>query len=428
VASIGLVQSRALFQNRWWIVAASLIGNIVGPGPAVIFTVNVFMVPVTTSLGWTRGMFSAGLLASAVASPVMTAVFGYLLDRFGIRRVALPATVFYALALCSFALLTPSAYWALFLMIACSAGFGACLGPIVYSKSIAAWFDKERGLALGIAMAGVGLGVALVPQISARLIEAFGWRMAYVGLGATILILAWIPVTIFVREPSEDTLRESGAARAASNAALPGMTAREAFGAWRFWVLTIAFLLGVAAINGTLTQVVALLTDRGVPVQMAVQALSASGLAIIIGRMLCGWCLDRFHGAVVAICFFIVPMCGIALLASGATGFVPLLGAVLCGAGIGAEVDLMAFFTSRHFGLRAYGKIYGMMFAFFSLFTGVGPYLSGVSFDVYHSYTPIFMIFEGMLVVTCLLFLPLGPYRYPPLDREPQGEESKAIA
>jgi cyanate permease len=96
--------------------------------------------------------------------------------------------------------------------------------------------------------------------------------------------------------------------------------------------------------------------------------------------------------------------------------------------GIGAEVDLMAFFTSRYFGLRAYGKIYGMMFAFFSLFTGVGPYLSGLSYDAYHSYTPIFMVFEGMLVVTCLLFLPLGAYRYPPLGREPQGEARKAIA
>jgi MFS family permease len=266
-----------------------------------------------------------------------------------------------------------------------------------------------------------------VPQISARLIEAFGWRMAYVGLGVTILVLAWLPVTIFVREPSEAEMARH-TDRPASDA-LPGMKAREAFGgSWRFWALTIAFLLAVAAINGTLTQIVALLTDRGVPVQVAVQALSAAGIAIIIGRMLCGWCLDRFNGSLVAICFFIVPMCGIALLASGATGFVPILGAVLCGMGIGAEVDLMAFFTSRYFGLKAYGKIYGMMFAFFAVSTGVGPYLSGLSYDVYHSYTPIFMIFEGMLVVTCLLFLPLGPYRYPALGREPQSKGRKAIA
>jgi MFS family permease len=414
-----------IFRNRWWVVAASVLGLLVGSGAINVFAFGVFLKPVTADLGIGRGAFGAGLVLNSLLTAAGCIPLGWALDRYGTRRVMIPGILLFALSAASYSLLTASPI-VIFLLFGLAGLFGCFQTPISYATVLSKWFDKERGLALGIAMAGVGLGVALVPQISAWLIAAFGWRLAYVGLGVTILLLAWLPVTIFVREPSEDRMK-ANAARA-TRVILPGMTAREAFRSWRFWTLTVAFLLSVAAINGTLTQIVALLTDRGVPVQTAVQALSAAGLAIIIGRMLCGWCLDRFHGAVVAICFFIVPMCGIALLASGATGFVPLLGAVLCGAGIGAEVDLMAFFTSRHFGLRAYGKIYGMMFAFFSLFTGVGPYLSGVSFDVYHSYTPIFMIFEGMLVVTCLLFLPLGPYRYPPLDREPQGEESKAIA
>jgi MFS family permease len=414
-----------IFRNRWWVVAASVLGLLVGSGAINVFAFGVFLKPVTADLGIGRGAFGAGLVLNSLLTAAGCIPLGWALDRYGTRRVMIPGILLFALSAASYSLLTASPI-VIFLLFGLAGLFGCFQTPIAYATVLSKWFDKERGLALGIAMAGVGLGVALVPQISAWLIAAFGWRLAYVGLGVTILLLAWLPVTIFVREPSEDRMK-ANAARA-TRVILPGMTAREAFRSWRFWTLTVAFLLSVAAINGTLTQIVALLTDRGVPVQTAVQALSAAGLAIIIGRMLCGWCLDRFHGAVVAICFFIVPMCGIALLASGATGFVPLLGAVLCGAGIGAEVDLMAFFTSRHFGLRAYGKIYGMMFAFFSLFTGVGPYLSGVSFDVYHSYTPIFMIFEGMLVVTCLLFLPLGPYRYPPLDREPQGEESKAIA
>jgi MFS family permease len=415
-----------IFRNRWWVVAASVMGLIVGSGAINVFAFGVFLKPVTADLGIGRGAFGAGLVLNSLLTAAGCIPLGWALDRYGTRRVMIPGILLFALSAAAYSLLTASPV-VIFLLFGIAGLFGGFQTPVAYATVLSKWFDKERGLALGIAMAGVGLGVALVPQISARLIEAFGWRMAYVGLGATILILAWLPVTIFVREPSEDSVRTS-AARTASNALLPGMLAREAFVSWRFWALTIAFLLGVAAINGTLTQIVALLTDRGVPVQTAVQALSASGLAIIVGRMLCGWCLDRFSGARVAICFFIVPMCGIGLLASGATGGVPILGAVLCGMGIGAEVDLMAFFTSRYFGLRAYGKIYGMMFAFFSLFTGVGPYLSGLSYDAYHSYTPIFMVFEGMLVVTCLLFLPLGAYRYPPLGREPHGEARKAIA
>jgi len=84
--------------------------------------------------------------------------------------------------------------------------------------------------------------------------------------------------------------------------------------------------------------------------------LSGTGLALIFGWILSGWCLDRFWGPYMAITFFILPMVGIGILMSGAAGFAPFLGAIACGLGIGAEIDLMAFFTSRYFGLRDYAK------------------------------------------------------------------------
>src|SRR5208283_6010279 len=93
-------------------------------------------------------------------------------------------------ALCSFALLTPERFWLIYVMFACSSGFGACVGPVVYSKAITAWFDKERGLALGIATSGVGLGTFLLPQLAQFFIGAFGWRAAYVAVGVTTWILS----------------------------------------------------------------------------------------------------------------------------------------------------------------------------------------------------------------------------------------------
>ena len=178
-----------------------------------------------------------------------------------------------------------------------------------------------------------------------------------------------------------------------------------------------------------MTQIVALLTDRGIPIGVAVGALSAAGLALIFGRIIAGWCLDRFWGPYVAIAFFTIPMLGIALLASGAGGGVPLVGAVLCGLGVGAEVDLMAFFTSRYFGIRDYAKIYGVMFALFAGANGVGPSLSGASFDRFHSYVPIFIVYEVLLLITCALFLGLGPYPYPaPKEEVVPGEMRKAVA
>jgi hypothetical protein len=108
-----------------------------------------------------------------------------------------------------------------------------------------------------------------------------------------------------------------------------------------------------------------------------------------------------------------LPMIGTALFASGAGGLGPFLGALFCGAALGAEIDLMGFFVSRYFGLKHYGKLIGTMFGVFAGATGVGPFISGFSFDHYHSYVPAFALYEGLLVVMCLIFVPLGPYPFP---------------
>jgi MFS family permease len=179
------------------------------------------------------------------------------------------------------------------------------------------------------------------------------------------------------------------------------------------WGLAIAFFLDAIAINGTLTPIVPLLTDRGVPRPVAATALSGTGFALIFGRVLSGWCLDRFWGPYVAIVFFFLPMVGMAILASGAGGFAPFLGAISCGLGIGAEIDLMAFFTSCYFGLRDYAKLYGTMLGIFGLGLGIGPALSGASFGRFGSYTPAFVILQIMPAVSCPIFVRLGPYPFP---------------
>jgi MFS family permease len=402
-----------LFANRWLVVVASVLGLQVGSGPILIFSSGVFLKPVSAELGITRGDLSIALLLAALCTAVTSPFFGWLLDRFGTRRVMMPGIVLYALAVAAFGLMQAQPAFVIPLIYAVVGVIGSVQTPIPYAAVVAQWFDRQRGLALGIATAGVGLGVALLPPFLAMLIGAFGWRTAYLGLGIAVLVLAWLPVALFVREPPG--LAQAAARRPERGAtdALPGTTAREAFRQWRFWALTIAFFLAVMAINGTLTHVIPLLTDRGIAPQDAAFIFSFAGYAIILGRILAGWCLDRFWGPHVAMVFFVVPIIGIALLAGGGTGIVPLVGAVLCGAGIGAEIDLMAFLVSRYFGLKAYGKIYGLMFAVFGIGTGIGPALSGFSFDRYHSYAPIFIVYMVALVITCALFIRLGPYPYP---------------
>ncbi len=418
-----------LFANRWLVVAASVCGLLVGSGPILIFSSGVFLKPVSAELGVTRGDLSSALFLAAICTAIACPVFGWFLDRFGTRRVMIPGVLLYALVVAGFGLMQTNPAFVIPLIYALVGLVGAVQTPIPYAAVVAQWFDRQRGLALGIATAGVGLGVVVLPPFLALLINNFGWRHAYYGLGLAVLLLAWLPVALFVREPP--ALSRMAARRADANLtdSLPGTPAPRAFGQWEFWALTVAFFLGVMAINGTLTHVIPLLMDRGVSLQQAAIMFSFAGYAIIGGRILAGWCLDRIWGPYVAICFFAIPMLGIALLGSGATGIVPLIGAVLCGAGIGAEIDLMAFFLSRYFGLKAYGKIYGLMFAVFNIGTGLGPALSGLSFDRFHSYGPIFIVYEVALAITCALFLRLGPYPYPAAKRDDASiTEQKAAA
>lgn len=403
-----------VFRNRWWVVVASILGLIVGAGSINIFAFGVFLKPVSDDLGVSRGTLSAAVFLSSILTAAGSPVLGTMIDRWGIRMIMLPAIALFALITAGFSLLSADPM-VLFALYGLSGLIGAGQTPIAYSKAVAAWFDKERGLALGIAMAGVGLGTALIPQLAGALIQHFGWRMAYVGLGVAVFVLAFVPVGTFIREPTE----RDRCAVPRSAFRPRGLTVGEALTAWRFWALTVAFFFGVVAINGTLTHVVALLTDRGLPLQAATAALSAAGIAIIIGRILSGYCLDRFFGPYVAVVFLACPMLGIALLGSGVGGIVPLVGTVLCGMGIGAEVDLMAFFVSRYFGLRSFAQIYGLMFGLFTVGTGLGPYAMGAGFDAFQSYGAIFVGFEVILLIACGLLLGLGPYQFPPED-EPQ--------
>jgi MFS family permease len=402
-----------LFRNRWWIVAASVIGITCSGGPINIFTFGVFLRAVTDDLHIGRGAFASAMLATNWISAASGPFLGMLLDRFGARPVLLVGTVAFALATVAQSFITASLA-VIYMLFAVKALCGAGVSPVSFAFVVSKWFDRRRGLALGIAMAGVGLGTATIPPLAAWLIANYGWRAAYVGLGACIVVVAGLPSLFVIREPGES---ERAEAPDLVRGPLPGMTMGEALRGWRFWGLAIAFLIGVVALNGTLTQIVAMLQDRGWDLPSATRVLAASGIAAIVGRMLSGWCVDRFHGPYVAVCFFILPMIGTALFASGAGGMGPFLGALFCGTALGAEIDLMGFFVSRYFGLKSYGKLFGTMFGIFAGATGVGPFLSGLSFDLYHTYVPAFALYEVGLVIACVIFLPLGPYPFPAQHR-----------
>ena len=410
------MRETGMLRNRWWIVVASFMAQMVGSASINIFAFSVLLKPIATDLALGRGVLSSALLLSTCLTAVGCLSFGGLFDRGRIRSILLPAIALFALSVAALALLR-SSLLIVYLLFGLLGLFGTGQTPLAYSKVISQWFNKERGLALGILYAGIGTGGFVVAQLARVLTNNFGWRTACLGLGIPCFLLSFLPVAIFVREPDSVVfarLRDAQGAR--QSTVILGLTAPEVLRSWRFWMLAVAISLIVLTANGSLIHAVALLTDRGISVSMATTALSAAGLAMIAGGMVSGYCLDKFFGPSVAVFCVFFAIVGIGLLASGAGGIVPIVGTVLCGFANGAEGNLLPYFVSRYFGLRSFGQIFGYLFAVFMISVGVGPMLLGFSFDHWHSYGPMLNAFELALVIACAIFLRLGPYRFPAHD------------
>lgn len=398
-------------RNAWWVVVGSVLGLIVGNGPVVQFTFGVFVKPVSEALGTQRGTLSAALMLALLLTAVATPWVGKLVDRHGIRRVTLRMIVLFALSVAAVGLLAQSV--ATFILLYALVGATAVAQtPLAYSKAVAATFEERRGLALGVSIAGVGIGTALLPPFCQLLIEQFGWRSAYIGLGALTLLLAW-PAMAFLVAPAAAA---GGAGPRAGDvaASAEGLPGRQAVRSGTFWKLAIAFFLVALAASGVTAHIVPMATDRGVSASAAASALTAAGAALMVGRLLAGYLIDRYFAPYVAVAFFLMPLVGIALLLGTTDGRLAIPAAVLVGMGLGAEVDLIAYLQSRYFGLRAFGEIYGYLFAVFLVGGAVGPFLMGMSFQVLHSYAPALWLSLGGLAAACLLVVGLGPYTYAP--------------
>jgi MFS family permease len=179
-----------------------------------------------------------------------------------------------------------------------------------------------------------------------------------------------------------------------------------------FWLLMAVVLFTSTPLNGVIGDMVPMLTDRGVSRPMATSMVTLSGLALIAGRFLCGYLLDRFHGPYVAAGFFLVSLAGAVLVSSTAAGLVLTFGAVLLGLALGAEIAWMAFFAGRYFGLRTFGLIYGFATGTFVFAAGIGQWLMNLSFEMTRSYNWALGGFGGALLISSLLVVRLGPYQY----------------
>lgn len=420
----GLYAATGVQQAR--VILGSALGASVSHTSIALLSFGVLLKPLTATFGWDRAQVSLAIMLATLVVALGTPILGRLVDRFGERRILFPAMVGYA---CLFGGLAfqSGALWQFHVLFVGAAIAGIGSNSVVYARIITKRFDERRGLALGLSMAGVGLGAAAIPPGVQLLIDHFGWRGAYLGLASVVLIS--IPVVAFaLRSPGEerkmsssgasgrdaDEETESPSARG-PGAARPeqpvlGVSAHDAMHMRSFWTLGAVIMLAAIAIHGCSVHLIPLLTDRGSSPQAAAGAAAFFGGGMLFGRVVAGDLMDRFFAPRVAALFFVGPLVGMALLLLEApSAFAPLC-ALLLGIGAGAEVDVIAYLTSRYYGLRHFGQIYGYFYAAFMIGTGIGPLAVGVGFEATGNYAAPLLGTVGATVLLCLLLLSLGRY------------------
>jgi MFS family permease len=383
----------------------------------MIFSFSVFFKSLVVNFHASRGAVSLAFSLFNTVGALLIPATGMLIDRFGAKRVILVFTLLYGLGLCS-ALWVGTSVWQLYLFfIVLGVVMASGPAPVTYGVVISHWFNRHRGLALGLSMMGIGVGSVVVPILSQRLITGFGWRAAFAIFGGAVILLPLPIVAAFLQnDPSQRGLQPDGDEKDQVSRLQPpdkqGLTWHEIWHSPTFWILICIFSLAGASVHGAALHMSAIFTDRGVTAERAAIATALVGTAVMLGRVTSGYLLDRLFAPRVAILFYGATALGIAILCAGTSGPIALVASFLVGLGMGAEVESMAYMMTRYFGLHAFGTAYGHAFGAFMLSGAAGVFLMGAGFDRFHSYTVPLASLGVAMVLALVLLSRLGPYRY----------------
>jgi MFS family permease len=384
----------------WRVVLAACLGVMAGFGSLFVYTFSVFVKPLAGAFSWSRGAISTGFAIAAVTLGFISPLLGRWIDRFGPRRIILVCMTVFGCAIASLALLH-SALWQFYLTCFVLGIVGNGAAHLAYSRSISTWFQRRLGVALAFVMVGAGLGAMILPVVAQAVLSRAGWRAAYASLGGLALLLGLPLSWRYIRE--RIVLGQESAPGAHS-----GTTWQQGLRSFAFWIITAILFLSSISMNGAITQLSALLTDRGLSAGNAALCASILGGSSVLGRIVVGWMLDRFFGPRVAFLINLITALGIFLLARASSFPMGCFAATLIGVGAGGEAAITPYLLTRYFGLRAFSTLYGLTWTFYAAAGAIGPVILGRAFDATGSYASLLVLLAAALGLVAMmnLFLP----------------------
>jgi len=345
----------------------------------------------------------AALISAAACIPV-----GIVVDRVGPRRVGLLGVLAMTAA---FALASTAtgemANWLTLWAIIAIGTFG--VQATVWTSAVASRFEISRGLAFAITLSGASVAATMYPIFATGLIGSYGWRTAFVAMGGIWAAIVF-PILFLCFRGARDRGRPAQAAKPEATRVLTGVSLAEGLRSAALYKLLMAAGLFAFTAIGVVVHFVPILTDSGATPLSAAGIASLVGIFSIVGRLGTGVLLDRFPGNVVGAVAFLIPIPAcLLLLFDGANPFSQAIAAAIFGLTVGSEVDVIAYLAAKHFGLKNFGALYGVLQMALAGGTAFGPLAAGAVFDNYGSYAPFLMMTTVLMAASAIALFTLRP-------------------
>ncbi len=398
--------ARAEWRNFWFLPIAAALGY--SNSIIHVYALGPFIQPLQQEFGWSRAQITAGLTITACLAALFCVPVGMLVDRVGPRRVGLIGALLMTAASAMLGTATGSMLnwillWALI-------AFGCIwVQATVWTSAVATRFEASRGLAFAVTLSGASIAAIVLPLLATWLIGAFGWRVGFVALPLIWGALVFPALFFGFRGARDDGGRTVKAAQPAPARALTGLTLAEGFRSAALYKLLLAGGLFAFTAFGAVVHFVPILTGSGATALAAASIAALVGIFSIIGRLGTGLLLDRFPGHVVGGIAFILPSIALALLLfDGGNPVCQMAAAAALGLTVGSEVDVIAYLAAKHFGLKNFGALYGVLVMALAVGIAGGPLAAGAVFDHYHSYEPFLKLAILLMIGGALALFSLG--------------------
>ena len=422
-------KSSAFFYG-WYIVGVGILVNIAGTF-AFSSTLSIFLKPITEELGVSRGAFSLIRTFEIGVAAMIVPLLGSWIDRHGGRGVLVLGVLMEGTGLLLSSLVQN--FWQ-FALVRCSLVIAgeALLGSLVINVTIAQWFVRKRGRAMGIANLGTGIAKLSIPLCAAYLFVLVGWRSTWAIFGIVAPLLVVAPALIFVRRSPEDMgLRPDGEPPlqgpdklpsngevlvTAQRAILPAETVwsrAEALRLPTFWLLVVTFGIVSVGIAGLNLHIYSYVTDIGYSPLIAASFMSTIALTQLGSTLLWGMLADRFDIRKVSCVQFLIQGVGLVTAISSGQIHITYLGFFLYGTGLAGSFVLREVIWANFFGRTSLGTVRGLSLFFSHLFAAGGAPFFGFLHDRTGSYNLSFTLFSCALVTSSVLILLATPPRRP---------------